>query len=113
MATTINKQVVLLDYVTGFAKESDLVITSTTIDLRVLKGSMTALVKNLYLSCDPYMRNRMRKPDPLSPATAQSFTPGKVKTSTYCSSLKRIYKKIVRDLCCVVLCVAYLRVWSV
>lgn len=73
-----NKQVIFRDYVTGFLSESDLLINSTTVNLKVPAGSMTALVKNLYLSCDPYMRNRMRKPDPSSPATALSFIPGKV-----------------------------------
>ncbi|CAH8316850.1 unnamed protein product [Eruca vesicaria subsp. sativa] len=72
-----NKQVIFRDYVTGFLSESDLLINSTTVNLKVPAGSMTALVKNLYLSCDPYMRNRMRKPDPSSPATALSFIPGK------------------------------------
>ncbi|KAG2239320.1 hypothetical protein Bca52824_090180 [Brassica carinata] len=72
-----NKQVIFRDYVTGFLSESDLLINSTTVNLKVPAGSMTALVKNLYLSCDPYMRNRMRKPDPSSPATAMSFVPGK------------------------------------
>lgn len=78
-----NKQVIFRDYVTGFLSESDLLINSTTVNLKVPAGSMTALVKNLYLSCDPYMRNRMRKPDPSSPATALSFIPGKVHTRTY------------------------------
>ncbi|CAA7051551.1 unnamed protein product [Microthlaspi erraticum] len=72
-----NKQVLFRDYVTGFPSESDLPITSTTVSLKIPAGSTTVLVKNLYLSCDPYMRNRMRKPDPLIPATAQSFIPGK------------------------------------
>lgn len=85
-----NKQVVLRDYVTGFASESDLVITSTTVDLRVPAGSTTVSVKNLYLSCDPYMRNRMRKPNPWSSATAQSFTPGKVRVEPL-YKLKCIY----------------------
>lgn len=76
-----NKQVLFRNYVTGFPSESDLPITSTTVDLKIPAGSTTVLVKNLYLSCDPYMRNRMRKPDPLLPATAQSFIPGKVKNN--------------------------------
>lgn len=76
-----NKQVIFRDYVTGFLSESDLLINSTSVNLKVPAGSMTALVKNLYLSCDPYMRNLMRKPDPSSPATALSFIPGKVHTS--------------------------------
>ncbi|KAF5728758.1 NADP-dependent alkenal double bond reductase P1-like [Tripterygium wilfordii] len=57
-----NKQVKLKEYVKGFPKESDLYVTSdSTIELRVPDGSPEGaiLVKNLYLSCDPYMRNRL------------------------------------------------------
>uniref|UniRef100_A0A7N2MUE8 Oxidoreductase N-terminal domain-containing protein n=1 Tax=Quercus lobata TaxID=97700 RepID=A0A7N2MUE8_QUELO len=54
-----NKQVILKDYVSGFPKESDMYLnTSGTIKLKVPEGSNAILVKNLYLSCDPYMRPR-------------------------------------------------------
>uniref|UniRef100_A0A1J3J1A1 2-alkenal reductase [NAD(P)(+)] n=1 Tax=Noccaea caerulescens TaxID=107243 RepID=A0A1J3J1A1_NOCCA len=81
MATTgegkaTNKQVILRDYVTGFPKESDLIFNETTVDLKVPAGSKTVLVKNLYLSCDPYMRIRMGKPDPATAALAQAYNPG-------------------------------------
>ncbi|GLT45562.1 hypothetical protein SLA2020_193860 [Shorea laevis] len=55
-----NKQVMLRDYVTGFPKETDMYITTTSIKLRVPEGSNGVLLKNLYWSCDPYMRTRMR-----------------------------------------------------
>ncbi|KAJ6908768.1 hypothetical protein NC651_018980 [Populus alba x Populus x berolinensis] len=60
-----NKQVALKNYVTGFPKESDMqIITTNTIKLRVPEGTKDAvLVKNLYLSCDPYMRERMSASD--------------------------------------------------
>ncbi|KAJ6734019.1 PROSTAGLANDIN REDUCTASE [Salix koriyanagi] len=60
-----NKQVALKNYVTGFPKESDMqIITTDTIRLRVPEGTKDAvLVKNLYLSCDPYMRERMSASD--------------------------------------------------
>ena len=49
------------DYVPGVLKESDMYITTSTIKLKVLEDCTNGvLVKNLYLSCDPYMRNRMR-----------------------------------------------------
>ena len=51
-----NKQVVLKDYITGFPKESDMAITTGNVKLKVPAGSKAILVKNLYLSCDPYMR---------------------------------------------------------
>jgi NADPH-dependent curcumin reductase CurA len=71
-----NKQVILRDYVTGYPKESYMYVTTGSIKLKVPEGSNAVLVKNLYLSCDPYMRNRMK------PATnasyIASFTPGSV-----------------------------------
>ena len=51
-----NKQVIFKDYFTGFPKESDMYVTTSTIKLKVLEGSNAVLLKNLYLSCDPYMR---------------------------------------------------------
>jgi len=77
-ATVANKQVILRDYVTGFPKESDLIFTDSTIDLKIPEGSKTVLVKNLYLSCDPYMRIRMGKPDPGTAALAPHYIPGEV-----------------------------------
>ena len=50
-----NKQVVLKVYITGFPKESDMAITTGNVKLKVPAGSKAILVKNLYLSCDPYM----------------------------------------------------------
>ncbi|KAL0541212.1 hypothetical protein IC582_021253 [Cucumis melo] len=52
-----NRQVVLKNSVTGFPKESDFEVTTSTICLKLPEGSKKGvLVKNLYLSCDPYMR---------------------------------------------------------
>ncbi|KAK9288825.1 hypothetical protein L1049_017290 [Liquidambar formosana] len=56
-----NKQVIFKDYISGFPKESDMYVTTGTIRLEVPEGSKAVLVKNLYLSCDPYMRTRMTK----------------------------------------------------
>ncbi|KAL9380239.1 hypothetical protein Peur_025896 [Populus x canadensis] len=56
-----NKQVIFKDYVPGALKESDMYITTSTIRLKVPEDCTNGvLVKNLYLSCDPYMRLRMR-----------------------------------------------------
>ncbi|CAN6806126.1 unnamed protein product [Brassica oleracea] len=74
-AMATNKQVILRDYVSGFPKESDFEITTTNFELRLPEGSNSVLVKNLYLSCDPYMRSRMGTPSAF--ALAQAFTPGK------------------------------------
>ncbi|KAJ1395452.1 Polyketide synthase, enoylreductase domain [Sesbania bispinosa] len=73
MAQVRNKQVVLKDYVTGFPKESDMKVVESTITLKLPEGSNEVLLKNLYLSCDPYMRILMSK----DTATGLgSYTPG-------------------------------------
>ncbi|XP_078434110.1 2-alkenal reductase (NADP(+)-dependent)-like [Wolffia australiana] len=79
MAEVKNKKAVLRHYVKGFAKESDFeVVTSETIHLKVPEGSNAVLVKNLYLSCDPFMRSRMTKHD--EPSYVPDFVPGSVIT---------------------------------
>ncbi|KAK8548250.1 hypothetical protein V6N13_054944 [Hibiscus sabdariffa] len=58
-----NKQVVLKNHVnSGLPKESDMEIKEASIQLKIPDGTKDAiLLKNLYLSCDPYMRNRLKK----------------------------------------------------
>ncbi|XP_023895478.2 2-alkenal reductase (NADP(+)-dependent) [Quercus suber] len=68
-----NKQVIFKDYVTGFPKESDMFVTTSTIKLKVPEGSNAVLLKNLYLSCDPIMRILMQ---PVVPSDFSSYTPG-------------------------------------
>lgn len=68
-----NKQVVFRDYVSGFPKESDFIITSSTIRLKLPQASNAVLLKTLYLSCDPYMRMLME-----SRSAPNSYSPGSV-----------------------------------
>lgn len=65
-----NKQVIFKDYISGPPKESDMYVKANTTKLKLPEGSEGILVKNLYLSCDPYMRLLMQKLD-----TAGVFTP--------------------------------------
>jgi len=58
-----NKKVVLRRHVTGFPTEDDMEITVGTTEQRVPAGQTAVLIKNLYLSCDPWMRGRMSKHD--------------------------------------------------
>lgn len=61
VAMVENKQVILKKYVDGIPKETDMEVKlGDKIELKAPKGSSCFLVKNLYLSCDPYMRGRMR-----------------------------------------------------
>ena len=74
-----NKQVIFKNYVSGFPKESDMYLNANgTIKLKVPEGSNGLLVKNLHLSCDPYMCNLMKKP---ISSTTNSFEPGSVSQS--------------------------------
>ncbi|KAL7617059.1 hypothetical protein Lser_V15G02892 [Lactuca serriola] len=58
-----NQQIILKDYINGVLKESDMLVkSSSTIHLKLPRASTSVLVKNLYLSCDPYLRRQMNKP---------------------------------------------------
>jgi len=74
MAQVRNKQVILKDYVPGFPDESYMSLNTTTLPLKLPEGSSGVLLKNLYLSCDPYMIIRMRKLNDLS--YVEPFKPG-------------------------------------
>lgn len=87
-----NKQVILREYVTGFPKESDLYVSSTaTIKLKLSEpehegsSNKLVLVKNLYLSCDPYQRLLMERIEGLSSQPNSSFTPGSVSKTHHIS----------------------------
>lgn len=61
--TVDNKQIIFKGYIDGRPpKETDMEIIKdgNKIKVEAPKGSGSFLVKNLYLSCDPYMRGRMR-----------------------------------------------------
>ncbi|KAK3444369.1 hypothetical protein EUGRSUZ_A00391 [Eucalyptus grandis] len=75
-----NKQVIFRDFLAkgAFPKESDMEVTESTVDVTrtVAEGSEGVLVKNLYLSCDPYMRGGMRKLTDPAESYVASFQPG-------------------------------------
>ena len=57
-----NKQVILNNYVETSVKESDMSLRTSKIQLKIPSGCDGAvLVKNLYLSIDPYIIGRMKK----------------------------------------------------
>ncbi|XP_057827985.1 2-alkenal reductase (NADP(+)-dependent) [Cryptomeria japonica] len=72
----INKQVIFKDFVTGMPEESDMSLKYNKLTLQLSDVSQDVLVKNLYLSCDPYMRFRMANNVPNS----APFMPGSVIT---------------------------------
>jgi hypothetical protein len=62
-AVTRNRKVVLRGYIERAPREDDMeLVDGGAMELRVPEGAggPAVLVKNLYLSCDPYMRGRMR-----------------------------------------------------
>lgn len=72
-----NKQVIFKDYVVDRnPQESDMEFKQSSINLKLPKsGSGSILVKNLYLSCDPYMGIRMAL---MEGSYFESFKPGTV-----------------------------------
>ncbi|WCJ21853.1 Zinc-binding dehydrogenase family protein [Euphorbia peplus] len=72
-----NKQVLFKNYVSGFPKDSDMQIATSSMKLKIPQDTKDAvLVKNLYLSCDPSMRVLMNNSHPMS-SLHPSFQPGK------------------------------------
>jgi hypothetical protein len=79
MVVEKNKKVVLRRHVTGFPTEEDMEITVDTIELGVPAGLTAVLIKNLYLSCDPWMRGRMSKHEDGATVPASDFVIGEVR----------------------------------
>ncbi|KAF8711348.1 hypothetical protein HU200_029376 [Digitaria exilis] len=91
-AVARNKKVVLRRHVTGFPSEEDMEVVDDTVALRVPAGLKAVLIKNLYLSCDPWMCGRMSKhedeasrpaPDFILGETLVNYGVGKVIDSTH------------------------------
>lgn len=72
-----NKQVIFKGYIDGVPHETDMEFKVSKIDLSKVQGSGSGsiIVKNLYLSCDPYMRGRMRD---FRESYIPPFVPGQV-----------------------------------
>ncbi|XVF84227.1 hypothetical protein PTKIN_Ptkin17bG0008900 [Pterospermum kingtungense] len=68
-----NMKVILKHYVSGSAQETDMHLTAGTIKLKAPADSNAVVVKNLFLSCDPYMIFKMMK---LEKHYTESYTPG-------------------------------------
>lgn len=78
MEEVSNKQVLARDYINGNPKESDMYLsTDATIKLKVPEGSNAVLVKNLYLSCDPFTRGTKNP----TPDRITFFAPNSVRSS--------------------------------
>lgn len=72
-----NNKVILRDYAYGKVSESDMEVREGKICLQLKSDrNNDVLVKNLYLSPDPYMRSRMKG---VTDSYIPPFTPGEVR----------------------------------
>ncbi|KAJ6859721.1 hypothetical protein NC651_036115 [Populus alba x Populus x berolinensis] len=76
-----NKKLMLKDYIKGSPKESDLHLTTESIELKVPQGSNAVLVKVLYLSIDPYQYIRSTKIE--KPGYFSSYSPELIGDDTW------------------------------
>ncbi|GLU14997.1 hypothetical protein SLE2022_315270 [Rubroshorea leprosula] len=75
-AVVSNKQVIFRNFISGFPKESDMFVATGPVKLKLPEGSRGVLLKNLYLSCDPYMRILMTPKNEGSGEVFAPYAPG-------------------------------------
>ena len=83
--------------VTSFPKESDMQVINGTVKLKLQEGSHGIVVKNLYLSYDPYMCIRMTRVE--GPNVFTSYTPGSVSSLSLSLLLSWFCYHYVRNHC--------------
>eukprot|EP00268_Persea_americana_P039369 TRINITY_DN38977_c0_g1_i2.p1 TRINITY_DN38977_c0_g1~~TRINITY_DN38977_c0_g1_i2.p1 ORF type:complete len:347 (-),score=67.34 TRINITY_DN38977_c0_g1_i2:362-1402(-) len=73
-----NRFITIKEYVQGSPSESDLEVRKGSVVLKVEEGSNDVVVKNIYVSIDPYQINRMKKLSPSQSAInfATRLVPG-------------------------------------
>ncbi|KAL5728096.1 hypothetical protein ACHQM5_001218 [Ranunculus cassubicifolius] len=59
-----NQYVTIKNHINGFPKESDFELKTVTIPLSIEAGSNDVIVKNIYVSIDPYQLGRMKESSP-------------------------------------------------
>lgn len=67
-----NRYVTIKHHINGLPSESDFELRTVGLALSIEAGSKDVLVKNIYVSIDPYQLNRMKES---SPSQDQSVTP--------------------------------------
>lgn len=75
-----NKYIAIKNNISGTPKESDFEIKNESLSLSIEPGSKVVIVKNLYVSIDPYQINRMKSQSSSQQAKTYSvaITPGEV-----------------------------------
>lgn len=76
----VNRYIVIKRNIDGAPQESDFELKSVAFSLSIEPGKRDVIVKNLYLSIDPYQYNRMKNQTPSQRAMnfASDVIPGKV-----------------------------------
>lgn len=89
MAELKSRRVVLKEYVEGYPKEEHMeLLPAAAVDEAAAAEEGSVLVKNLYLSCDPYMRPKMSRPLGQS-SYSSAFVPGSAITGYGVSQVVR------------------------
>lgn len=79
-----NRYITVKDYTNGQPSESNFELKTSMMSLAIPDGSKSFIVKNLYLSVDPYQINRMKKSSSSQKTGgfATQLVPGKVSQLT-------------------------------
>lgn len=79
-----NRYITIKTHIDGEPKESDFELRTLALDISVDPGSNDIIVKNLYVSIDPYQLNRMKSFSSSQKAIgfAAAITPGEVSCHT-------------------------------
>jgi NADPH-dependent curcumin reductase CurA len=89
MAELKSRRVVLKEYVEGYPTEEHMeLLPAADVDQAAAAADGSVLVRNLYLSCDPYMRPKMSRPLGQSSYTS-AFVPGSAITGYGVSQVVR------------------------
>ena len=91
-----NRYITIKTPVDGEPKESDFELKTSAISLSLDPGSNDIIVKNLYVSIDPYQLNRMKSQSSSQKASAfaAAINPGEVSKKLYNTCLNDIYIEI-------------------
>lgn len=81
----MNRFIAIKASIDGFPQESEFEIKTETLSLSIGVGTNQVLVKNLYVSIDPYQLNRMKSQSSSQSAInfASTIIPGEVSYQNY------------------------------
>lgn len=88
-----NRYVIIKSHIDGAPEESDFELKTSLLALSLDPGSNDVIVKNLYVSIDPYQINRMKSycSSQKSSDYAVAIIPGEVNTQHFPHQLRNLY----------------------